>query len=176
MRALFLSLFLMISIAGLGQSYGKNRLSDRIYFGGGMGFNFGSTLTTVSASPQVGYKITERFSAGVGVIYQYTDYKLLDVTLNHYGGSIFTRYIVFQNFFATIEYEYMTIEFPTNQSFSETSREGYSSLFAGGGYVQPISRNVSFSVIGLYNLLYDPAGNSPYDSPFVFRAGINVGF
>lgn len=176
MRVVAFYSLLFISFLSYGQSFNRNQISDRIYFGGGMGFNFGSAFTTVSASPQVGYKITERFSAGVGVIYQYTNYKLLDLTLNHYGGSIFTRYIVFQNFFTTIEYEYLTIEFPTDQALTETERRGYSSLFAGGGYVQPISRNVAFSVIGLYNLLYDPAAESPYDSPFVFRAGINVGF
>lgn len=176
MRYILLSLIILNSFVANSQNFGRNSLSDKVYFGGGFGFNIGSAFTTVSLSPQVGYKITDPFSVGVGGIYQYTNYKILDFSLSHYGGSIFTRYIIGRKFFATAEYEYMTIEYPINTSFTETEREGYSSMFIGGGYVEPLSRNVSFMITALYNLLYDPAGNSPYDSPFVFRAGFNVGF
>lgn len=48
----------------------KPSLRDRMYFGGNMGFSFGD-IVFVDASPLVGYKLTDRFSSGVGFTYRY---------------------------------------------------------------------------------------------------------
>jgi len=169
-------ILLFFSISAFSQN-SQGDFLERVYFGGGFGLSGGSGFFNVSASPLIGYKITPRLSAGASVIIQYSQYTNFNLDLLNYGGSLFTRYIIFRNIFATLEYEYLTFEYPTNNSFSETSREGFSSLFLGGGFVQPISRNASFSIIALYNLLYDQnRTNSPYQSPFVIRAGFNVGF
>jgi hypothetical protein len=149
-------------------------LRDKFYFGGGFGLNIGTNITNISVSPLVGYKITDRLSAGVGVMYQYVDFKIYDITVNNYGGSIFSRYIITRQFFATTEFEYLNFEFVSSPT--ESVRQGFDSWFIGGGFVQPLGRMASFTIIGLYNLLYDDAGPSPYNSPFVLRAGINVGF
>lgn len=148
---------------------------EKFYFGGGMGLSLGTNRTNISASPLMGYKITERFSAGVGITYQYDSYKNVNLNLNHYGASVFTRFIITQQFFATTEYEYMTIEFPS-PDLKTTSRMGFDSFFVGGGFAQPLSKNASFVIIGLYNVMYDPAKVSPYNSPYIVRAGFAVGF
>ena len=97
--------------------------------------------------------------------------------LDNYGLSPFTRFIITQQFFAHTEYEWLNFEVP-NFDFTDTQRQGFSSWFVGGGFVQPLGRIASFTLIGLYNILYDQddPGNSPYRSPFVVRGGINVGF
>jgi hypothetical protein len=173
MKKLIVILLLLVTLEGIAQ---KSNWSDRVFFGGGFGFNGGTDFISVSLFPQLGYRITDRLSAGVGGMYQYVNFRAANVELQNYGGSVFSRYIVFQNIFVTTEYEYLTFEVPLNGSFNETDRLGFNSWFAGAGLAQPISRNASFVIVGLYNLLYDPAESSPYDSPFVFRVGVNVGF
>ncbi len=171
----FLSV-LSISLALSAFSQNRGGLTDKVYFGGGFGFNAGTNFTNISVSPLVGYKITDRLSAGISITYQYNDYKNVDASFTHYGGGLFSRFMITRQFFATAEYEYLTIEFPTSADFKNTDREGFSSMFVGGGFAQPIGRNASFTIIGLYNLLYEDTGNSPYDNPFIVRAGFNVGF
>ena len=47
----------------------------------------------------------------------------------------------------------------------------------GGGVAQPISKNASIFATALYNLSYDSSElQSPYDSPFILRAGIGIHF
>jgi hypothetical protein len=74
------------------------------------------------------------------------------------------------------EYEYLTIEYPINASYTETARQGYSSLMGGLGFSQPMGRAASFYMTAMYNVLWSAEGNSPYNSPFMLRAGIAVGF
>lgn len=158
------------------KSGGKNG-GDKIYFGGGFGLSVGTSSTSINASPLVGYKITEKFSSGVGVIYQYIKYKKLDVQFNNYGGSLFSRYQVTDNYFAHVEYERLSFEYPTGGSFAqiESLRATNNAFFVGGGYRQPISRSVSFNAVVLYDLLYEEE-LSPYSSPLNVRAGVAVGF
>ncbi len=176
-KIILLSIGILVTTLVFGQGGG---LSDKVYFGGGMGFNAGTGFINVSVSPLVGYKITERFSSGVGVTYQYVriDLQPDPVVLSHYGLSPFSRYMITRQFFAHTEFEYLTIEYPTTIDYSETARRGFSSWFVGGGFVQPLGRIASFTLIGLYNILYDQDNpqNSPYRSPFLVRGGINVGF
>jgi hypothetical protein len=73
-KLLFIAAFCTV-FAGFGQGIG-----DKLYFGGGLGFSGNSSWVTFSISPIVGYKITERLSAGVGISYQYTNYKDIDFT------------------------------------------------------------------------------------------------
>jgi hypothetical protein len=167
----------VFAVSAQGQGFGRSfQLTEKLYVTGGFGFNFGTTFSNISVAPQVGYKITERFSGGAGIIYQYNHYRQIDASLNHYGGSLFTRYLLTEKLFATTEYEYLTLEFPTSPDFRQTDRQGFNSWFVGGGFIQPLGNNTSFNLIGLYNLLHDDIGNSPYDSPFLIRMGFNLGF
>jgi hypothetical protein len=150
---------------------------ERIVTGGGLGLSFGSAQDFVSVSPQIGYRVTAKLIAGTGLTYRYTNYKIFrpSVKLHDYGVNPFLRFTVYRNIFVQTEYEYLNYEFPfTNR---ETIRKGFNSFLAGGGFVQPISDKLSFYVMALYNFSYDssPTSYSPYDSPLVIRAGINIG-
>lgn len=151
---------------------------ERIVTGGGLGLGFGSVQDYVSVSPVIGYSLTKKFIAGTGVTYRYTNYKITtpSIKLNDYAISPFLRYNIYRGFFLQTEYEYLNYEFPVNTA--ETVRMDFTSFLAGGGLVQPIGRNLAFYVMALYNFSYQqpvPGRISPYNSPFVLRAGINIG-
>ena len=154
----------------------QSKLSDKIYFGGGGGFSAGSNQTNISIFPQVGYKITDRYSAGIGITYQYVRVKQpVDITLSNYGWSIFNRFNVTNQFFAYAEFERLSFEFPTG-SFENTDRSSFNSLLVGAGYSEQLGGRASFNVMALYNVLYDESEvPRPYNSPWVLRAGVGIG-
>src|SRR5690606_24878567 len=83
---------------------------DRVYVGGGGGFSAGSNYTAINVSPIIGYMFTNRFSSGIGIIYQYINYKNIDFKAHNYGGSIFSRFNVTPQFFLHTEYEGLNYE------------------------------------------------------------------
>ena len=180
MRKLTLSLLMLsvVSIASAQYRSGGGG-SDKIYFGGGFGLSVGTGITSISASPLVGYRITDEFSAGVGVTYQYLKYKEPDAQFNNFGWSLFSRYEFTDKYFSHIEYERLSFEYPTGfltpDGDVESARGTNDAFFVGGGYRESLSRNSSFSVTVLYDLLYDEE-LSPYASPLNVRAGVAVGF
>lgn len=147
--------------------------NERVVFGGGLGGGFSSTQDFVMLSPSLGYMLTRKLMGGVSFTYRYTKYKYVtpNVSFNDYGVAPFARFMIFNNLFLHTEYEYL------NYQFYET-RKAYNSFLAGGGFVQPVGNNASLYFIALYNFSYQTplAGQySPYSSPLVIRAGINVG-
>ena len=64
---------------------------DKIYFGGGFGLNFDQNIFSFSLTPYSGYKLTERWSAGLGINYQFWQDKILDLKINNFGGNVFAR-------------------------------------------------------------------------------------
>ena len=151
-------------------------LRDRVVFGGGLGLGFGSVQDYFSVSPMIGYRLTAKLLGGTGITYRYTNYKVYrpSLKLNDYGLNPFLRFTVYRNIFIQTEYEYLNYEYPL--SVAETTRKSYDSFLAGGGFIQPIGRRAAFYLMALYNFSYlasDPY--SPYDSPFIIRAGINIG-
>ncbi len=178
--AFVLALALIISLAGFSQ--GKDNslkgapLKDRIVTGGGLGLGFGSVQDYFSVSPMIGYRLTAKLIAGTGVTYRYTNYKVYrpSIKLHDYGVNPFLRFMVYRNIFLQTEYEYLNYEFPV--SSAETTRMGFDSFLAGGGFIQPLGDKAAFYVMALYNFSYQQGTQySPYDSPIVLRAGINIG-
>ncbi|WP_462248070.1 hypothetical protein [Ekhidna sp.] len=167
---------ILLSVMVLGLS-AQNKLADRIYFGGGGGINVGSNQTNISLAPQVGYKITDRYSAGVGVIYQYVRIKQpISTTLSNFGWSVFNRFNVTNQFFAYTEFERLSFEFLTSVSPERTDKASFNSLLVGAGYAEQLAGRASFNVMALYNVLYDENENPrPYNSPWVIRAGVGIG-
>jgi len=86
----------------------------------------------------------------------------------------FLRFTFYRNIFLQTEYEYLNYEFPL--SVAETTRRSFDSFLAGGGFIQPLGDRMAFYLMALYNFSYqDQVQYSPYDSPIVIRAGINIG-
>ncbi|MFZ6009362.1 MAG: hypothetical protein ACOYXT_03370 [Bacteroidota bacterium] len=169
---------------GLALAQGENNslkgvpFKERIVTGGGFGLSFGSGQDFFSLSPVIGYSITAKFMAGTGITYRYTNYKYYkpSLKLNDYGVNPFLRYTVYRGFFLQTEYEYLNYEFPV--TITETTRKGFSSFMAGGGLIQPLGDKAALYFMALYNFSYkssDALTYTPYTSPLVIRAGINIG-
>lgn len=173
---LFVGIFVANAQYRAPQSTSSNRsnssasFSDRIYFGGGGSFNAQQNYINVGITPLVGYKITDEFSAGLQITYQFV--KIFETKIRNYGGGPFLRYNITEKFFGYTEYEYLNYGFIGSQAIE---RLDFYSWFVGIGYSEPIGSKVSFNITALYNVLYGDGDNSPYASPFVFRAGIVVG-
>lgn len=144
---------------------------EKLYFGGNFGLQFG-TITYIDVSPLVGYRITERISAGVGITYQYYHYKdkSYNFSTNVFGGRVFGRYLFTEHLLGHAEYEYLNLE---AFDLYPRRRVGVESLLAGGGYIQSFGTNSSFVALLLYN--FTPSVYTPYSNP-VIRVGVNFGF
>jgi hypothetical protein len=149
---------------------------DRMFFGGGMGLGFGD-VDFVSIEPLFGVHLSPQFTVGGSVIYRWTsdDRYAESLSFNDYGARAFVQYFPVPGFFGQLEYEYLNYEYalPT----LDTDRNGAGSLFVGGGISQPMGGKAAFFASALYNLSYDDTDPfRPYDSPWVIRAGVSVGF
>lgn len=169
-----LLVFFLLLIGFIAKAQDGEPFTDRIYFGGNLGLQFG-TITNIEVAPIVGYRITHDFSAGIGITYIYykADYDYFEVTSNIYGGRVFARRTIGENFFLHGEYESLNLDV-YDISEDRIAREWVPGLFLGGGYFQPVGNKLGVSVLGLYNVIYDD-DKSPYNSPWVIRVGFTVG-
>jgi hypothetical protein len=148
----------------------KKNFKDRLFTGGNIGLQFG-TVTFIDVSPLIGYRITDKISAGVGATYQYYRYKdrFYDFSTNVYGGRVFGRYFFTEYLFGHAEYEYLNLE-----AFDFFRRRvDVNSVLVGAGYFQRFSENSGVTAMLLYNFTEDRY--TPYINP-IFRIGFNIGF
>jgi hypothetical protein len=157
----------------------------RVSVGGWLSFQFGN-ITGISISPEVKVRAVNQLYPGVGFIYQYALYRdyYVDPTTNQWedysssivGARFFLRYYLsglvdnfLGNFFAHTEYEYLSYVGHADNYPNEVVN--INSIFVGGGYKQPVSKNAFFDLLILFNLNDTP--NSPYTNP-VFRFGFGM--
>lgn len=143
---------------------------DRLYTGGNFWGQLG-TITNIEIAPIVGYRITEEYSVGVGAKYNYYRINPLNgpaVSTSIYGGSVFTRYILLEQFVAHAEFETLNVELLNN---STIERRWVPIALVGGGY-----SNNGFQVMLLYDLINDR--NNPYFGSFgaESRVYLRLGF
>lgn len=171
---------LAILLLGLSSTYihgqsdsEKGSFKDRLFVGGNMGLQFGD-VTLIQASPLIGYKITEKFSSGIGITYMYLKDKrsgIIPYETNIYGGRVFSQYRVIENAMAYSEFEVLNLEI-YNVIEQAYKRDNIYSLLVGGGYLMPIGSRSSLNVYLLWDVIEDT--NSPYSNPII-RIGINAG-
>lgn len=157
------------------QSGGDENFWDDIYVGGSFWMQFG-TVTFINVSPLVGYRFTDKFSAGPGIVYQYMKDKRYspDYETNVYGGRLFARHTIFEQFFAQAQYENLNTDvLYVTQSDYRLVREWVPGFFLGGGIYQPLGRRGAIVISGMYNLLHDDE-KSPYPSPWLFNVGFTL--
>ena len=155
---------------------GTSWANDRLWFGGGIGFGFG-TVDYVEVAPIVGFSATKKLAVGGGIIYRYRDDGRYPggLSTNDYGANVFGRYHFLPALFGQVEYEYLSYEFV--QFDLTTDRDNFNSVLVGPGFSQRAGKRVSFYATALYNLSYDSDEfPSPYDDEWVFRVGVGVGF
>lgn len=156
-----------------GDVLGNDRPSwvDKIYVGGGLGgFGFSSDRTWVNVSGQVGYRITDKWNAGVGLTYQYFKWKIPpEQSFNDYGLSFYTQYVIYEPFFAMAQYEILFLD-----TFEGRTNEDR--MLIGGGISQPMGGRGFVNLYALYNVLYNQEEDLRYDSPWVIGMNFGIGF
>jgi hypothetical protein len=151
-----------------------SQLTERVFFGGNVGFNFGS-VTSVRFNPLVGYKLTRSLSMGLTGMYEYNSYEtyLGREHFNNFGGSLFSRFQVIPQAYAHAEFNYMSYQYINSRGVK--NREGVPLVLIGGGFVTEIGPNIFSYAQILFDVLQD--AKSPYDpwTPF-YSVGFGVGF
>ncbi len=150
----------------------KANFKDRIFLGGNLGLQFG-TQTYIDVSPLIGYKITDRFSSGIGVTYIYYRYKdnVYSYNTNIYGGRVFSRYFFTENIFGHAEFEVLNMELLSTNNYQYYRKNIYTPMI-GAGYIQRFSNQSGIYLLLLYNL--NDSAESPYSNPII-RIGFNIG-
>ena len=115
-QILFILLAGCLAFHGQAQQQVKQSFWERVYFGGNLGLGFSSNSTYVDVSPQVGYKINDRLSAGIGVTYIYYKIKYPQYNFSYetsiYGGDIFSRYFFTESLFGHVETGALNLDVP----------------------------------------------------------------
>ena len=171
------SFLIIVSFFWMVTAFSQGNLSDKIYYGGGGGFSASSNQVNISVSPFLGYKVTEKYSAGFGIVYQYVKINQpVNSSLSNIGWSVFNRFNITRQFFGYAEFERMRFEYFTSFTPEQTEKSTYNSLLIGAGYSEQLSGRATFSIMALYNVLYDEADPlRPYKSPWIIRAGVGIG-
>lgn len=156
----------------------RRPFSDRIWFGGGVGLNFG-TVTAIQLDPLVGYYLdrNKRVSSGVGLSYWYfrDNRRSPAFEQNAYGYRIFTRYRPIEQAFLHAEFLHLNAQRLIGTADQRMQRLWVPHLLVGGGYVQPLGGGSSMYIQVLFDVLQDP--NSIYrgQGP-IFGVGAGIGF
>ena len=183
-------MFICAMLAFSASAQQNHSFRDRLFFGGSFG-NMIGTYTDIEVSPLVGYYITPRWAAGIGITYEYYNYKYHYVFSNGqterfethiWGGRLFTNYVIVNNvndfiplglnfrIFAHVEYEALSYE-KKFFNYDATGRELQNSVLVGGGLRFPMGKRSSMNLTILWNLnsrMNDIYGGSP-----VIRFGYN---
>jgi hypothetical protein len=148
------------------------RFIDRLFWGGNVGAWIGNP-TFVDLSPLVGIRITDKFSCGVGVIYNYYNYTNANYkyTTHLYGSRIYGRYFIFDNVFAQVGWDRINRDDP--YSYLPNTRVWVDNFLVGGGVRYAVSDNFYVVASGLWNLNQTPL--SPYANPII-QIGFVGGF
>jgi hypothetical protein len=149
---------------------------EKLFVGGSFGVVFG-TNTLVNISPQVGYRFSKFFAAGMGINTQYASYQEPDLYGNPYlktsegilGLNIFGRFYPVDFLMLQVQpegnYRFGKIKFYNPDQTTKLDAEIIPSILAGGGVVLPAGKG-SFTISVMYDILQSK--NSLYgNQPFV---------
>jgi len=123
-----------------------------VQFGGGLGLAFGSGFTNIAVSPMALKPITEQFSAGLGLQFNYMKSKGFYESTS-YGANILGIYSPAEMIQLSAELEQLRVNNTIWTDFSKinTINDNFwnTALFLGAGYT---TQNVTIGV--RYNVLY----------------------
>lgn len=148
---------------------------DRMYFGGSFGLQFG-TYTNISLLPILGYKLTDKFSVGVGAVYHFSKFR--EYSYSSYGGRAFAQLELFNIGDGAIlghaDVEFLNTKYEVTGGRLSSERTNITLPLVGVGYRQRIGDKATVDMLLLYNVNDEVLGN-PYNNP-VFRVGFNIPF
>ncbi len=181
------SIILIVSIFFLFAFFGKVNAQylesnptakQRIFFGGNVGLSLGSS-TYVALNPVLGYRLTNRLSAGLGINYTYASYSFYNYKGSMYGASIFSSYTVIKNIGEVLPFyngvgvllygEYSAMNISNYYDFPGTSIEWVGTPMGGIAFQSPIGPKSYMLVMLLYN--FNETRISPYPNP-IFKVSV----
>lgn len=158
---------------------------DKLFLGGNFGLTFGD-YTNINVSPQLGYRFSKSFAAGLGINGQYVSIKERNYNDDLIRKS--TRGVAGLNAFGRlypVSLIMLQVQPEANYIFgrdryynadpSRTLADAViaPSVLAGGGLVLPAGRG-GFIISIFYDVLQDK--NSPYGRRPIYNVGFNTGF
>lgn len=154
--------------------------SDQVYYGCNLALRAaaynGYNVVYYDVSPQVGYKFSDKLSAGFQFIYNNTiaTYGGRSLNYNIIGGGVFGRALITRNLFIQAEYDILSV--PADYLGTAITRRSTSDeKMAGLGYRNMWGDKLSYYLVLMYD--FAPALYSPYyNSPLVYRAGLAWNF
>jgi len=168
-----LASFNLFSQAAEGRDVSDLSPRERIFFGGFLGLQLG-TQTAINISPQAGFLISNRLSAGFGATYQLYHDRFFgqSFTTHVYGYSVFGRFHILPRIFAHAEFEQLNLQYRDNRVLDQPGdRFWETNIFLGAGYRQPLSERVNLNIMLLYN--FNEQSQAYYQNP-IFRFGVDV--
>lgn len=154
---------------------------ENLFVGGNFGLTFGD-YTLINISPQVGYRFSQLFAAGIGLNGQYVSFKervdgdlYRKVSQNVTGLNVFARLYPLQQFFIQVQPEANYIF--GKQIFYGPPKQEYKldamivpSVLLGGGAALPAGKGV-FIISVSYDVLQHE--NTPYGKRPIYNFGYN---
>lgn len=147
---------------------------QKIYVGGEANLSFRRGTSYIYLSPQIGYDLTQRFSAGISTMYQLYRINDLSGTYNFssFGGGIFARYRPIEQLVLQTEFDlYNTVDFLNNPL---EDRVNVAAFMAGGGYSSRLGNRATYQIMLMYDFIGDP--NMPLSSLLIDKLHLKMGF
>ncbi len=147
-------------------------LKEKISYGGFINPTYAVTsygsVFAISANPNIGYRLTNELTLGIGATYYYSNYTSSygKSIYSLYGPNTFVRYKIFGSSFLQVEYDKLNQPDFYN---AKDKRVWVDYLYVGGGYYQRMTERSGFVVSFMYNLT--PSRNSAF-----FDRMFNIGF
>ncbi len=180
MKKLLLFIFLSFVACGLRAQYLETEPPpspvQRIFYGGDLDLAFG-TVTQISLSPQAGYRITNRFSAGVGIDYMFVYSEFYNFKGSIFGGNVFASFTVIKSIGDLIPFFRTDMGILIYGQFSYTNMGKFYTVLSaeelmwiaspmlGLGFQVPIGRRSYMVLSVMYN--FNESMYSLYSNPVV---------
>ncbi len=170
---LFVMFFAVCSAYAQREVDDGSKLSDRLYFGGGLGMNGGTDPYAgryffIGVYPVIGYMVNNQLSIGTSITYQYYSYSDVGQEIHQYGIAPFVRY----NFGQLFAYsEYSLLSTPTYYG-PAMPRKTFDRFLIGVGFSQPLGGRAALNVMGMYDMIWKRTDYA-FASPWVFRVFVS---
>jgi hypothetical protein len=152
---------------------------EKLFVGGNFGLTFGD-FTLINLSPQIGYRFTKLFAAGVGINGQYVGYKNIGYKdrLGVVGLNVFGRIHPLQQFFIQAQPEANYLFGKRIYDTGEPKKTNLDaaivpSLLLGGGTVLGQGGRGGMVITVMYDVLQHE--RSPYSNRPIYNVGFNIG-
>lgn len=148
----------------------KERLIDKITFGGELGLGFGN-YSYVGISLSAGYNVTEWFMPGISGIYNHNSYESLGVDQTIYGAGVFTEFFPMRSLVLHLEGQYLNFDdFTINRPHYhfDLPRVNDLAVLVGAGYrVKVPGKRLGMTMLLLFNVNNTKKLEWVYENPIV---------